>query len=158
MRRRFLFGVVLAVVVGLFALPGVASADHNDAMGQTRSRVLTATLTGDGQVPAVESVDSGLGRITIDRRKHLVCYELIVTGEEAITAGHIHKGAAGVAGPPVIDFSAFGEAFGSTSSGCTIDDGGGLLKDMLLRPRQYYINLHSAANPAGEIRGQLVER
>jgi hypothetical protein len=157
MRRRFLLGVSLALIGGMLILPGIASADHVDHQGLTWTRTLTATLTGDGEVPPVETDAAGLARITLDRRKHLLCYELIITGIEPV-AGHIHRSAPGTNGGPVVDLDTFGEPFGPTSAGCTVVDDAALLRDMVQHPRRYYVNLHTTAYPGGEIRGQLAER
>lgn len=158
MHRRFLLGVSLAVLVGLFALPAVANADHaGDHLGITRSRVLTATLTGDGEVPPVDVDGAGLIRVTIDRAKHLLCYEL-VTSNITIVAGHIHEAAAGSNGSVVVDLTPIGQALGETSSGCTLDVGKGILRRIKTNPAGFYVNLHTAAYPGGEIRGQLARR
>ncbi len=157
MHRKFLLGVVLAMTVGLLALPGTAGADHAGHQGATLSRTLTATLTGDAEVPAVTTDAVGLVRITIDRPKHLLCYELVTTGIDA-AAGHIHRAARGSNGPVVVDLGAFGEPFGSSSSGCTTVDNRRLLRNLVKTPGRFYVNLHTSANPGGEIRGQLAER
>ena len=157
MRRKILLGAAVAMVAGLFALPAVASADHPGHLGRTWSRTLTATLTGSGESPAVPSEASGLFRITIDRRKHLLCYEGVITGMEAV-AGHIHKAPPGENGGVVVDLGAIGEPLGSSTAGCAIGLDAALLRDIVLTPKAFYVNLHSEAYPGGEIRGQLAER
>jgi hypothetical protein len=144
-------------IVGLLAalaVPVIALAIHPAI---TRDATRVATLTGAGETNPVDSDGSGLGRVTIDARKRLLCYELIVTGINP-TAAHIHPGAAGVDGAPIVDFSTFGEALGSSSHGCV--RGGDaptrpVLRDIVENPKEYYVNVHTAANPGGEIRGQL---
>jgi len=157
MRRRVMLGVALAIVVGLAALPAVANADHPGHLGRTWSRTLTATLTGSGEVPPVATEASGLFRVTIDRRKHLLCYEGVITGMEPV-AGHIHKAPPGENGGPVVDLAAIGEPLGSSTSGCVTGIGAALLRDIVQTPKQFYINMHSDSYPGGEIRGQLAER
>jgi hypothetical protein len=158
MHRKFLLGVSLAMLVGLFALPAVASADHSgDHMGITKSRVLTATLTGDAEVPPVDVDGTGLIRVTIDRAKHLFCYELVAS-DITIVAGHIHEAAAGSNGAVVVDLNPIGQALDETSSGCTLEVGKGILRRIKTNPEGFYVNLHTADNPGGEIRGQLARR
>ena len=157
MRRRFLVGITALLVVGMLAIPGLANADHANHLGHSWTRTLTASLTGEGEVPPVNSDAAGLVRITIDRRKHLLCYELVASGIEVV-AGHLHKARAGTNGAPVVDFSTFGEEFGSTSAGCTLDVSRALLRDIVIHPKQYDVNLHTETYPGGEIRGQLAER
>ncbi len=76
-----------------------------------------------------------------------------------VVAAHIHPGVAGVNGPPVVGFhgNPFGPTFGSTDGpleGC-VDAAADLIKDIRQNPEAYYVNLHTAAFPGGEIRGQL---
>ncbi|HJZ45969.1 MAG TPA: CHRD domain-containing protein [Roseiflexaceae bacterium] len=64
------------------------------------------------------------------------------------TAAHIHKGAPGVAGPPIITLPAGNPKQGTVSlSGQNVAD---LLAGLL------YVNIHTSANPNGEIRGQIL--
>jgi CHRD domain len=66
------------------------------------------------------------------------------------TAWHIHKGAVGVAGPVVLDLGkTFGSPFNFTTSALDA------AQEADLKSGLYYVNIHSAAAPNGEIRGQL---
>jgi CHRD domain len=66
------------------------------------------------------------------------------------TAWHIHKGAVGVAGPVVLDLGKnFGSPFNFTTSALDAQ------QEADLKSGLYYVNIHSAAAPNGEIRGQL---
>jgi hypothetical protein len=66
------------------------------------------------------------------------------------TAWHIHKGAVGVAGPVVLDLgNTFGSPFNFTTSALDAT------QEADLKSGLYYVNIHSAAVPSGEIRGQL---
>jgi hypothetical protein len=81
---------------------------------------------------------------------------------QTFTAMHIHRGAAGVAGPVVLD-SMFGTSVAAAvGSGAlfrsnTFTDPMALaeIEGVLRDPSGYYLNLHSTTNPAGIIRGQL---
>jgi len=67
------------------------------------------------------------------------------------TAWHIHKGAIGVAGPVVLDLGTnFVSPFSFTTS--PLD----ATQEADLKAGLYYVNIHSAAAPNGEIRGQLI--
>lgn len=90
-------------------------------------------------------------------------------GEATITGLHIHSGAAGVNGPVTINS---GIAAGANSVAVTapfrdqiVRQGQALpgdmaavatLRGMFSNPADYYVNLHTAANPGGIIRGQLI--
>ena len=66
------------------------------------------------------------------------------------TMWHIHKGAVGVAGPVVLDLgTTFVSPFNFTTSALDAT------QEADLKAGLYYVNIHSAAVPSGEIRGQL---
>ncbi len=74
---------------------------------------------------------------------------------DTTTMGHIHKGAAGVSGPVVIPFEALpsgatDQQFSFTSQPLTAE------QEAELKAGDYYVNIHSNANPGGELRGQLI--
>ncbi len=83
--------------------------------------------------------------------------------EGTITAMHIHRGAAGVNGPVVIDSGLPGRIENTTAgeiktqgvlarSPATTE----LIKEILANPAGFYVNLHTLRAPGGEIRGQLM--
>ena len=150
MRRTL---VVLTLLAGLIvaAVPAIAGGA---ATAETRARTLVATLTGDGEVPPVASDGVGVAQVTVDKKKKTICYEITVDGITP-TAIHIHSGVAGVNGPVVVDFGTFGDAISGRSQGCTTDIAKPVLRDIKDNPQNYYINVHTAAVPSGEIRGQL---
>jgi len=106
-------------------------------------------LTGGAEVPPVNTSASGTANITImpDR---MVSGTVKVSGFVP-TMAHIHEAAAGKNGPPIITLSK------------TADDSFAVPADARLNEAQFksyeagnlYINVHSASNPGGEIRGQL---
>lgn len=109
-----------------------------------------ATLTGTQEVPPVTTTASGTGAFTMTGTGGLV-YSITVTGLSGpITGAHFHLGAAGIAGPVVQGITFSGTTATGTWSG--IPDS---LVQALLEGR-IYVNIHTAANPGGEIRGQVV--
>lgn len=115
--------------------------------------VTRATLNGLQEVPGPGDTDgSGTAEVRIDPGAPQVCWEVFARGVDAATAAHIHRGAAGVAGPPVVTLTTPGTD--GQSSGCApVDEA--LAREMAGRPHDFYVNVHTAAFPAGAIRGQL---
>lgn len=115
-------------------------------------RPLTTALTGVEEVPGPGDTDgSGSADITLNHGQGQVCWELQVHDIATATAAHIHRGAAGEAGPVVVSLSA--PAQGS-SEGCA-DVDRELIKAILQEPQGYYVNVHNAEFPDGAVRGQL---
>jgi hypothetical protein len=106
------------------------------------------TLTGANEVPAVSTSASGTGSIVI-AADGSVTGSITVTGM-APTMGHIHQGAVGVNGPVIVPFKQDGNTF-------TPPPGAKLTEAQMAayRAGNLYVNVHSAAHPAGEIRAQL---
>ena len=135
-------GVLTLALAG--ALAGVAAAGCN-------TNPLTATLTGAAETPVGDPAGSGKARIFFDISEGLVCWSVNVKGTAAPVAAHIHKGAAGTAGPVVVPI---GTPAQGASKGCT-GAARSLIRDMIKNPSEYYVNVHTGAFPAGAVRGQL---
>ncbi|PYM04316.1 MAG: hypothetical protein DMD82_14765 [Candidatus Rokuibacteriota bacterium] len=109
----------------------------------------TALLTGAQENPPLAVGGTGTGAFTLTEES--LIYKITVNGLTGpITAAHFHTGAIGVNGPVTISILA-GFA-GNTATGTVV-----------LTPAQrhdliaggLYVNVHTAANPGGEIRGQV---
>jgi hypothetical protein len=139
MRTRYL---LIGAVVGLGLASAAVAADEKEHGG----RPLTATLSGAGGA-------SGTAKITVNVGQNQVCWDLSTKGLTDVTAAHIHKGAAGANGPPVVPFT--GVDANGTSKGCGAASSADVAKDLIQNPANYYVNVHTKAAPAGAIRGQL---
>lgn len=123
----------------------------------------TIALNSTNEVPAPKTtLATGTADVVVypDR----IDWQLAGANINAITMAHIHNGAVGVAGPIVVTLFAPGTATGAISgvfasgsltaanlpAGVTLAS----LKTLLLSGNAY-INVHTVANPAGEMRGQL---
>ncbi|MET3140760.1 UNVERIFIED_ORG: hypothetical protein ABIB13_000452 [Arthrobacter sp. UYEF2] len=83
-----------------------------------------------------------------------LCYTLTVRDLSApATAAHIHVAARNAAGPVVIPLDVV-SGTDWTVDACTTADSD-LLAAIKANPGAYYVNVHNADFPAGEIRGQL---
>jgi hypothetical protein len=152
-----------------FAQGGVYLNVHSEenAGGEIRGQMLTndlivvrSEMQTEQEVPAVVTPASddvsGIGYITFDTQNAAFnpIVNVTVSGFEA-TMVHVHRGGvAGVAGPVQIGLTDISpdEAPGTmfTSNDGEIFSLNGLLNGA------YYFNAHSTANPAGEVRGQIL--
>ena len=129
-----------------------------------------AELTGAQEVPPVMTTASGVASLRLNPDGTL-SFQLIATGpiNDALQA-HIHLGARGQNGPVVAFLFGLGpgEDFqaGDVISSGTLDDSDVIprpgftptISNLVERIRQgrAYVNLHTTANPGGEIRGQAI--
>jgi hypothetical protein len=120
---------------------------------EMRRTELSATLTGHQSVPGPGDLDgTGTAIVRVDPGAPRICWRLNVRGIAPATAAHIHRGAAGTAGPPVVTLTTPDAA--GHSEGCAGVEAD-LAREMTGRAHQFYINVHNDAHPAGAIRGQL---
>jgi uncharacterized protein (TIGR03118 family) len=112
----------------------------------------TVLLSGAAQIPAANTTATGQGTLTIEGSN--LTYNISFSGLSGpATAAHIHAPAdatntAGVAIPFAVASATSGTISGTTN--LTPD----LLADIV--NGMAYVNVHTANNPSGEIRGQIV--
>lgn len=126
-------------------------------------------LEGAQEVPPVETEASGRASIKLKEDGTLI-YELTVANILGVTQAHIHVGAAGENGPAVaflfglVEEGVDVEGEETIAEGTLTDDdiSDGTVADLVARMEagMAYVNVHTLANPPGEIRGQIgpVER
>ena len=111
----------------------------------------TGGLDGAQSVPSVSTAANGYAVFNMAKHQGTVKFYVVVNGlSGAITSAHLHFGAAGVAGGVAQDLSTF--VSGNTISGAFTPSAGVTAS---LNAGSIYINVHTTANPGGEIRGQL---
>ncbi len=118
---------------------------------QVPQNVFSSTLTGAQEVPSVTSIGSGTGVVSVDPATNQM-RATIVTADINGTQAHIHLGATGVAGPIVFSLTEneAGSGVWTTTATLTTDQ----LTQLIAG--NYYFNVHTAAYPDGEIRGQIL--
>jgi hypothetical protein len=137
------------LVVSITALALLAQAGYAAEGG---GRPLATTLSGAAEVPGPGDSDgTGQFKATLNPGKLEICYELTVTGIATATAAHVHEGAVGAAGDPVVSLEA--PADGSSSACVSVERE--ILLAIIKNPAGYYVNVHNAEFPDGAIRGQL---
>lgn len=122
-----------------------------------------ATLTGEEEVPPVETDATGEASFELDDDE--IAFEVMAEDVEDVVAAHIHCGPRGANGPvgvtlfegdPVSPDGVLAE--GTVSAPDEDNDCGWESVDDVvagLRSGNTYVNVHTEANPAGEIRGQV---
>lgn len=115
------------------------------AAAQAAPVKLTATLSGAGADPD----GTGAFAADVDADAGDFCYTLTVAKIAKPTMAHVHTGAAGTNGPPVITVDVTG-----ASDECVAVEPD-VLKAIVANPAGYYVNVHTADFPGGAIRGQL---
>lgn len=136
--RPGVLSIFAAAVISLAAYSGMALGDQ-----------VKVTLSGDHEVPAVKTSASGSGTITINADKS-VSGSVTTTGV-AGTMAHIHMAAAGKNGPVIVPLTKSGDSTWSVAAGAKLTDD----QFKAYKAGDLYVNVHSAENKGGEIRGQL---
>lgn len=133
---------------GAFAATAIAlAAFSNMAFGDE----VRFALSGDKEVPAVKTAASGSGTFVINA--DMTVSGSVTTKGVAATMAHIHQGAVGVNGPVLIPLSRAGDNLWTVPAGAKLTDA----QYQAYKNGELYVNVHSAENKGGEIRGQLVK-
>ncbi len=140
---------LLLAACGALALGGCETVNEvvNDAVGdQYRAQLNGANVPGGGDPDG-----AGLARIEINDTTNTVCTDLEVRMIGAVTGAHIHRGAPGTIGPPVITLDAPDD---NDSDDCD-QVGDALVDEIRGNPGGFYVNVHTTDFPNGAIRGQI---
>lgn len=125
-----------------------------------------ADLRTTNEVPPATTNAYGSAFVTFDFTNRTIAWDVATSGILNATASHIHRGAAGVNGPVIINFATSPAAIagGRTSGSATISsvqsssftDADLTALSNAATAAGYYVNVHSTLFPGGEVRGQLV--
>jgi len=138
-----------AISIFLFTLISCGD-NYNDSNDGPSITTFTATINGANEVPANNSTATGTATLLFNNTTKT--FSIAVTHTlSTITMGHIHLGAAGTNGGVVFPFSSVASPIAFTSIALTP------AQEADLKANLFYVNLHSAAFTAGEIRGQLIQ-
>ena len=139
-KRKLIAAMSAAVAVAVFGT--------TLSIGQT-SNTQTLTLSGASEVPPVTTSATGTAAVTINPDRS-VAVKVNVSGMTA-TASHIHEGAAGTNGPVIVPFTKTADNTFASSDGAKLTES----QYASYKAGNLYVNVHSAANPGGEIRAQI---
>jgi hypothetical protein len=135
--RFYAAGAAVALTMALSPLAAFAA-----------DTALKADLSGKNETGGGDANGTGKADVKIDSATHKVTWNITSNVADAVMA-HIHKGAAGADGPVVVNFA-------DKMSGST-DVAPDVAAAILANPADYYVNVHSKANPKGAVRGQLAK-
>lgn len=147
--------ILRSAAAGIFAtaLAGCAQMGMGSSSGGASAGMETyrATLSGAQEVPPVSSPASGSAEVMVNPSTMAMTYRVTYSGlSGAATMGHIHGPApAGQNGPVKIPFASVAQS--PVTGGATLT----AEQYAELKSGRYYVNIHTAAHPGGEIRGQL---
>jgi hypothetical protein len=170
MKRIALFAVLIAVA---------ACGSDSPTNPSSGPIVFTAALSAANEVPAVTNADAnarGTATMTLNVTRDssgaitgpgTMNFAVPLTGFPAgteVRLAHIHPGAAGVNGSPLVNTGL------TAASPVVLNDGTGTLtfsnvpvtldqaQAITANPAGFYFNAHTALNPGGAVRGQLVRQ
>ncbi len=158
-QRRYRTLTLMAAI----AVSSAACSGGGTIGGLDVEQSYTIVLNSANEVPAPKAtLATGTADVVVYGER--IDWQLAGSNINAITMAHIHNGAVGVAGPVVVTLFAPGTATGAINgifasgsftaanlpAGVTLAS----LKTLLLSGNAY-VNVHTVANPAGEMRGQL---
>ena len=154
--------VMRMVIAAMFVLGTVGTA-------QAQVIRFTATLTGGSETPIVLTGAFATANVTLDLGTQVLTWSIDVFNMPSGTNNaHFHVGPPGIAGPTVVniafpsnvsnDFNLSGTATASNLNAGGAAQGIRSWEDFMqsLMGGQIYLNIHSAVNPTGEIRGQVL--
>lgn len=119
-----------------------------------------ATLDTAQEVPApnAPAAAGGTAFLVVDEEAGTLTYVATVhdlTGNAIL--GHVHEGAPGVAGPPIVTFPVLPTANGTAEGVVALDsDTLDRFENLETPGNEMYVNFHTSANLAGEVRGQVL--
>lgn len=162
--RSFLISALLVTLLALvLAAPSMAKTDST-----FRAHLLGAN---EVQVPAVVTQAQGQALFHLSKDGTALSYRLVVANIDDVLQAHIHLGPAGANGPVVAwlypsappaqlipgVFNGVLAQGTITAAGLVGPLAGASLSDLLaaMMAGNTYVNVHTSAYPAGEIRGQI---
>ena len=158
---------ILGIVAVMSAVAGVACGSDSSTTTPVQSTTYTSTLNAANERPTPNS-STATGSATYVLTGNVLTFSVSVNGLSGpATASHIHVGPSTTSGGVIVGFVTAAVQSGNVTSG-TIDltqpivvgtssITGDSLKT-LLNNGNAYTNVHTAANPGGEIRGQIIKQ
>lgn len=140
-------GNLIILLTGILLIAGSCNKDDDDP--EDPNVIFKATINGASEVPSNNSVATGQATLTFNKDTKIFTVNVTFSGITPTNA-HIHKAAVGVSGSVVFGFTnPITSPIDYTSAPLDAAQEADLFAEL------YYVNIHSADFPGGEIRGQL---
>ncbi|SCX90391.1 CHRD domain-containing protein [Nitrosospira sp. Nl5] len=140
-KSQFTLAIIALIAVAFAGSAGMATAGE-----------LKVNLSGDQEVPPVQTSATGTGTIKVEDDKSIK--GTITTSGIKGTGAHIHEGAVGKNGPDIITLKKASDNEWSVPAGAALTDA----QYDAYKAGNLYVNIHSDEHKSGEIRGQLKKR
>jgi hypothetical protein len=166
--RSILSAAAILAIASVLVLASTSIMTNTPKVSATTD-IFTATLSGDKEVPPVNTTAKGTVGFS---QPHLnnMSFGIQVFGIDKVTGAHIHLGKEGQNGPVIVTlFKAQNETGTGPLNGQLV--GGSITNSMLEGPLagkaletdlvkaiqsgEAYVNVHTTDNPNGAIRGQI---
>src|SRR5215211_3119152 len=134
--------------------------------GEGSQQKFTAKLSGDQQVPPIQTSASGMA--WFKPMQDNIWFKVNVTNIQGVTMAHIHSGKQGQNGPPIVPIyksdTPSGQMSGILAKGNITADtfqgpiAGKQIPHLItaMQNGETYVNIHTQQNPDVEIRGQIM--
>jgi hypothetical protein len=138
------------VMLGLAIVLAACGGNGGSPAGMSNKVFKNLMLSGAQEVPAVTTASTGAGFISVDMDSGAVSGSITIFGFTG-TDGHLYSGAVGANGAVAVALSQ------SSPGTWSVVDGSMLTADQVsaFNSGGLYVSISSAANPSGEIRGQV---
>lgn len=143
--RTFIHSVLLITLLG--ALLSLSACKLSSS-----STKADATLTANSEVPATKSTGSGEAKIDIDVKADKLSWVITYSGLSGVVTGAHFHGPAEAGANASVAIPITGDLLSPMKGEATIT----AAQKAELLAGKWYVNLHTAANPEGEIRGQVM--
>jgi CHRD domain len=138
----------LVLVVAALTLAGCSTYKENVPAWMPGSNAINVNLTGTEEVPPLSVPGSGSGTLRVAEDGTIS--GSVTTKDVAGTMAHIHRGAKGTNGPVIVPLDKNGDTY-------SVPGGRKLTAEQIkdLKAGNLYVNVHTAKNKGGEVRGQI---
>ena len=156
---------LVAATVMIFAVAGCGSSNNPNTPSDTT--IFTVQLSPLNEVPPVSNAEAsarGTAVITVHKAANTIDFSVSLNSfptTSALTAAHIHPGAAGSNGTVLVGTGLTAGNAPSLASGSATFSFTGVstsadnITNILAAPQNFYFNVHTTANGGGVMRGQL---